>query len=160
MKKKHLVFAATIIVVVAALLLNNTQYLTLTDAETGEVYMKWKADEVSTFEVEFIHSVNLTPVADIYELNDTHIILSATRYRGFGAGVPTQLEGEQKLTYDNEGNMIITGYGMQLQSVNYIVGTVYDHFLTINEEEPINLTELCGKNTHITFRVQSYNFLQ
>ncbi len=153
MKKFRMIFAATIIIIVAALLLVKPTYLVLKNTDTGEVYEKWKISEISTFEVEFIHSVNKTPVADIYEVKDNTIILSATRYRGFGAGVPTSLEGHQVLEFDDEGNMIITGYDLTLPKVSYVVGTVYDHILTINETTSINLTQFCGKNSHVTFEI-------
>ncbi|MBR6801132.1 MAG: DUF1850 domain-containing protein [Eubacteriaceae bacterium] len=149
-----MIFAATIILIVAALLLVSPTYLVLKNTDTGEIYEKWKLSEISTFEVEFIHSVNKTPVADIYEIRQKEIILSATRYRGFGAGVPTAIEGDQVLEYDNEGNMIITGYNVTLPSVSYVVGTVYDHILTINETTSINLTQTCGKNSHVTFIIE------
>lgn len=148
-----MIFAATVIIVAALLLIRPT-YLILSNTETGEIYEKWRISEVTTFEVEFIHSVNKTPVADIYETKDSTITLTATRYRGFGAGVPTTLEDGQKLEYDNMGNMIITGYDMALPKVSYVVGTVYDHILTINNEKTINLTQLCGKNSHVTFEIR------
>ena len=154
MKKNKIILAATMLIFVAALLLSRNSYLVLSDTDTGKIYQKFGTDEVVTFEIEFIHSVNKTPVADIYTIEDETIILSATRYRGFGAGVPTELEGEQVLTYDNEGNMIITGYNLRLDNVHYIVGTVYDHILKINEKETINLTQLCGKNANVTFEVK------
>lgn len=154
MKKFKMIFAATVIFIVAALLLTTPSYLVLKNSETGEIYEKWHLSDVEVFEVEFVHSVNKTPVADIYEIKDRTIILSATRYRGFGAGVPTTLESEQKLEYDDEGNMIITGYNVPLPKVSYVVGTVYDHILTINETKSINLTQTCGKNAHVTFEIQ------
>ncbi len=154
MKKFKMIFAATIITIVAALLLAKPAYLVVKNSDSGEIYDKWKISGIDTFEVEFIHSVNLSEVADIYDIKDETIMLSSTRYRAFGAGVPTTLEGEQYLYYDDEGNMIISGYDVVLPEVSYVVGTVYDHILTINETQSINLTQLCGKNSHITFEIE------
>ena len=43
--------------------------------------------------------------------------------------------------------------GTSFNDVNYIVGTISDHILFINNEI-ISLKDLCGKNAHITIRWQ------
>jgi hypothetical protein len=62
------------------------------------------------------------------------------------------LEEGQKLIRDGDA-MIITGYTRTFVSLDYIVGTVSDHVLFINDEQ-ISLREMCGRNAHVAFRVK------
>ncbi|WP_343281861.1 hypothetical protein, partial [Ligaoa zhengdingensis] len=41
--------------------------LVLCSADTGRVYRTWDAYDGMTFSVEFVHSVNKSPVCDIFE---------------------------------------------------------------------------------------------
>ena len=104
------------------------------------------------FSVEFIHSVNQTPLRDTYIIENGEIRAHSTLYRSFGAGVQTALEGDQKMTFDEEGNMIITGFDITYDPLRYIVGTVSDHILTLDGEE-ISLRNMCGRNARVVFEV-------
>ncbi len=124
--------------------------LVLFNADTGNRYAALNISEGDEFSVTFIHSVNKSPVSDVYEIRDGKIFLTGTVYYGFGAGVPTDLEPGQTLDYGDEGEMIISGMDTEMADLSYIVGTVYDHILTLNGEE-YNLTQLCGKNSVVAF---------
>ena len=147
--KKKLIAAAVIMVIItaAAFAINalSREYLVLYDSDTGARYITEKAEEDLMFSVEFIHSVNQTPVRDTYIIENGEIRAYSTLYRSFGAGVQTALEGNQKMTYDEDGNMIITGFDITYDPLRYIVGTVSDHILTLKGEE-ISLRDLCGRN--------------
>ena len=74
-------------------------------------------------------------------------------YAAFGAGVQSELEEGQTLEYDEKGNIVVSGFDTPFPKVTYVVGTVSDHLLCI-EGESISLTELCGKNAHVTFELR------
>lgn len=154
--KKSLIVAAVLMIIItaAAVLIANlsTEYLVLYNSETGERYLTEKAEDGLMFSVEFVHSVNQTPVRDTFILENGEIRAHSTLYRSFGAGVQTALEGDQKMTYDEEGNMIITGYDITYDPLRYIVGTVSDHILTIGGEE-ISLRDTCGRKADVAFEV-------
>ncbi len=156
--KKKLITAAVIMVVItaAAIALNmlSAEYLVLYDSDTGETYITQKAEEGLMFSVEFVHSVNQTPVNDTYIIENGKIRAYSTTYRSFGAGVQTALEGDQKMTYDENGNMVITGFDITYDPLRYIVGTVSDHILTLNGEE-ISLRNMCGRNARVVFEICS-----
>ena len=124
--------------------------LILYDRDTGHKYAEYAMEEGGSFSVTFVHSVNKSPVSDVYEIRDGKIFLTGTVYYGFGAGVPTDLSPGQTLSYGANGEMIIDGMDTEMKDLIYIVGTVYDHILHVNGEE-INLTELCGKNSAVAF---------
>lgn len=128
----------------------SAKYLVLYNADTGERYIAEKAEEGMMFSVEFIHSVNKTPVKDTFIIENGEIRAYSTTYRSFGAGVQTALEGGQKMTYDEQGNMIITGFDITYDPLRYCVGTVSDHILTLGGEE-ISLRNMCGRSERVVF---------
>ena len=127
--------------------------LAVYDRESGKTYRTFEVSEGSEFSVEFIHSVNKSPVIDVFVIRDGKIVSDRTIYSAFGAGVQTEIEEGQTLEYDENGNMVVSGFNIVFPEVKYIVGTVSDHILRI-EGESISLTELCGKNAHIAFKLR------
>ena len=127
--------------------------LAVYDRETGKTYRTFEVSEGSEFSVEFIHSVNKSPVIDVFVIRDGKIVADRTIYSAFGAGVQPEIEEGQTLEYDENGNKVVSGFNIVFPEVKYIVGTVSDHILRI-EGESISLTELCGKNAHIAFKLR------
>ena len=110
-------------------------------------------EEGGTFSVTFIHSVNQYPLTDYYEIHDKAIFVEATKYEAFGAGVQTELNPGETMTYTEDGAMLITGIHQKRNGVTYLVGTVYDNTLTIGGEE-ISLRDLCGRNAKVSFHYE------
>ena len=135
--------------------------LVLEDVRSGETIAAYPMKTGDQFSIGFIHSVNKSPVTDYYELRSDGIYVVKTVYYGFGAGVQTQLGKGQKLTYGDDGSMIITGFDRKMDDLVYCVGTVSDHVLTLlkngnvflrgfpTEKESISLRGLCGRNAII-----------
>ena len=137
-----------------ATLCSGRRYLTLRD-QSGRLYARYPMEEGGTFAVTFIHSVNQYPLTDYYEIHDKTIYVEATKYEAFGAGVQTELNPGEVLTYTDDGAMLITGIHQDRTGVSYLVGTVYDHVLTVNGTE-ISLRDLCGRNAKVIF---NYEFM-
>ncbi len=154
--KKRLIAAAVLMIIITAaafvISMLSAEYLVLYDSDTGKTYITQKAEDGLMFSVEFVHSVNQTPVKDTYIIENGEIRAFSTTYRSFGAGVQTALEGNQKMTYDSDGNMIITGFDITYDPLRYIVGTVSDHILTFEGEE-ISLRDMCGRNARVVFEI-------
>lgn len=159
MRKTVVTAVAALAVTAAAFLIAayfvraGSERLVLYDTESGEVYRKFRVTEGTEFSVEFIHSVNQSPVKDVFVIRGGEIVADRTVYAAFGAGVQTTLEEGQTLEYDSAGNMVVSGFGTVFPEVKYIVGTVYDHVLSI-EGESISLTDLCGRNAHVAFALR------
>ena len=150
--------AAIILIIAATFFLSFFRpghYLTVRDRDTGETYARYPMGEGDRFSIEFKHSVNLSPVIDIYEIQGGDIYVEETVYYHFGAGVQTQLNEGEILSYGEDGSMIVSNIPQKRNDVQYIVGTLYDHILTVNEQQ-VNLRQLCGKNTKVRF---NYEFL-
>lgn len=159
-RKKLIIAAAAIalLAVAAAFLLHSRSgwYLTLRNAQTGELYARYAMSEDQWFSVQFIHSVNKSPLTDCYQIKDKAIYVEKTVYYGFGAGVQTEIEPGQQLTFGEDGSMIVSGFEKKMDDLLYIVGTVSDHILVVNEGEPISLRDLCGRNSLVRFTYEHF----
>lgn len=140
------VLAAAVILIVS---IKNSDTLVIRNAETGEIFARYDCPDGTQFEVEFLHSVNKSPVIDVFEASDGILRVKEARYYTFGAGMPTEADQPTwEFSYAEDGAIVITGITYTYDRLNYIVGTVHDHYLTIRGEQ-INLRELCGRNTKI-----------
>lgn len=149
--------AAVMVVIIAAILgfsLRSGDYLVLRNGDTDEEIARFRVSEGDEFSVTFIHSVNQYPLTDVYQIRDHKIYVVRTIYNNFGAGVQTEIEEGQKLEINENGEMVVSGFDMEMPWLSYIVGTVSDHVLTLHGEE-ISLRELCGKNSKVKFSCES-----
>ena len=129
--------------------------LVLENVKEGTQIAAYDLKVGDTFSIGFVHSVNKSPVTDYYELREDGIYVVKTVYYGFGAGVQTELEEGQTLTYGEDGSMIITGFDKKMEDLIYFVGTVSDHTMVIREgtedEQQVSLRDLCGRNAMVRF---------
>lgn len=151
---KRLLTGITAAVLIAAVILLisltfSGTYLVLEDDETGEIYKKIPVKDLDEFEITFTHSVNKSPVTDIYQIRSGDIYLTGNIYYNFGAGVPTEIYDGQSLTYGENGEMIISDMDTLMPHLVYVIGTVTDYYLSVNDGEKICLQELYGTNKHI-----------
>jgi len=143
---------------------SKTGVLEIRDTDTGKLLGKWQLNEHEEFAIEFIHSVNKSPVRESFKIENGMIRLMSVRFYSYGAGIQSDLgEGQ---TLSREGDvMIISGYNTSFNELNIITGTESNHILFINNEiinnEVINngvisLHELSKKtdklNKHITIQ--------
>jgi hypothetical protein len=126
--------------------------LEITASASGKAYGRWPLDEGGEFAIEFIHSVNQSPVREAFKAAGKEIRPVSVRFYSYGAGMQAELEEGQTLSRDN-GALVISGFSRAFAELNYIVGTVSDHLLFINGET-VSLRDLCGKNAHITLRIK------
>ncbi|MBQ2830277.1 MAG: DUF1850 domain-containing protein [Oscillospiraceae bacterium] len=128
-------------------------HLVLHDVERGGVFAAYPMEEGDSFSVEFIHSVNKSPVVDVYRIFEGEIFVEETIYYHFGAGVQTELNEGETLTYGEDGSMIVGNIHQNREGMVYRVGTVSDHILTIGQTQ-ISLRDLCGKNAAVRFNYE------
>lgn len=157
-KSSKMILIAAALIVAAAIVIflfyGCPRKLELCNSQTGEVYATYPIKDGDRFSIEFIHSVNKTPVRDIYEVRDGNdIYVVETDYYDFNAGVQTELNPGETLTYSDDGAMQIKDIDKLLPNLTYVVGTVSDHTLRIGNEE-ISLRNLCGKNSSVTLSVK------
>ena len=110
-KARFFTAAAIITAIIAAVLaytFRSGDCLVLRNGDTNEELARFRVKEGDEFSVTFIHSVNQYPLTDVYQIRDHKIYVVRTIYNNFGAGVQTELEDGQTLTYDENGEMVIS----------------------------------------------------
>ena len=133
---------------------NEKQRLYLFNDNNNFLLDIYEFDDKKEFSIQFIHSVNNSPVIDYYTIDDNNnIIITQTTYYGFGAGVQTELNNNEKIKYGNNGEMTVTNINKIISPLVYIVGTVSHHTMNINNNSII-LDEKYGRNTHIRFEIK------
>ena len=135
---------------------SDSPVLEIRDTDSGRIYGRWPLEEGEEFAVEFVHSVNQSPVREIFVNEGGEMRLRALRFYSFGAGMPFDFDVSGGRTLElrhDEGAMMITGFSVSFRGLNYIVGTVSDHLLLINGKM-VSLRDLCGRNAHITMRIR------
>lgn len=155
MKKRVVCLGLTLLLLLNAALVtalgNQGWYLVLRSADTGQTYGRYPMAEGDWFSVGFVHSVNKSPVIDCYQIKHHSIYVEKTIYYNFGAGVQTELEGNETLSYGEDGAMIVSGFDREMPDLTYFVGTVSDHTLIVNNGEEISLRNLCGRSSKVRF---------
>lgn len=119
------------------------------------IIKEFPIDKDGYFSIEFNHSVNMSPVIDYYNFNDKNeIYVYKTIYYNYGAGVESELEGDEVLNYGEDGSMIIENINKKIEPLTYYLSNIYDHKLRINDGEEISLWEMCGKNIVIRIEIK------
>lgn len=107
------------------------------------------------FYVKFTHSVNMSPVIDYYKFNkDNEIYVYKTVYYNYGAGVETELENNETLSYGPDGSMIIENIDKKIGPLTYYLSDIFDHKLSIAGKDEISLWDICGKNILINIVIK------
>ena len=148
--------AVSVTVAAAVFFYCRAGWFTLRNADTGELYQRYLVHDGDEFSIGFIHSVNKSPLTDYYEFRGHEIYVVKTVYYGFGAGVQTELEEGQHLEYGDDGSMIITGFDRKIPDLIYIVGTISDHTMVLNNGEAISLRDLCGRGSMVRFSYEPF----
>lgn len=159
-KKKKYIIAATIFIaaaIIAVIMLFAASPCLVLRGKDGREFAAIPFEGEQRFAVSFIHSVNKTQVKEGYYIRDNKIILDYCLYYGFGAGVATEKPQNGSLEFMPDGSMLMTGFEQEISSLSYIVGTVSDHILYINDGE-LSLRELCGRNSMVKFSVEKRLF--
>ena len=156
-RKLSTVAAAVMIFITAAAFLPGCSpggtSLVLSNADSGQVYATYPVENGDTFAVEFIHSVNKSPVRDVYEIREGEIWNTQCIYYGFGAGVEEELGEGETLSYGENGEMIISNIEKKIDNMVIVVGTISDHSLYLGDET-ISLRDLCGRSSKVLFSCQ------
>ncbi|MGE4284112.1 MAG: DUF1850 domain-containing protein [Clostridia bacterium] len=125
----------------------------LIEEKTGKVLYYTDIKPYDTFTVTYTHSVNKSPVDDVFEIQpDYSIMVKKTIYRSFGAGVPYEIDKGQVLNiYDDR--MEIDNINLPLEKYLLFVGTIAEHKLMIHEQE-IYLDQLTQPQQTVRFEVR------
>ena len=156
------VFNAIVIITMALLFLSScnlnkveNKKLILYNYNSGDEIASFPLKNGDYFYIKFTHSVNMSPVIDYYKFNDKNeIFVYKTIYYNYGAGVETELENDETISYGTDGSMIIENINKKIDPLVYYLSDIYDHKLSINDNDEISLWDVCGKNILINIVIK------
>ena len=127
------ILAAAAIILLFVLSFFQYQYLYVSDMRTNDYLKAWRLKDGDTFTVKYTHSVQLTPVWEVYEIRDGCIFLTETVFQSFGAGLPSTSPYDFEIT---DQGFRLYNIDMKITDLIYRVGAVRaNHSLIINGKE-------------------------
>ena len=112
---------------------NEQLTLIISDQETGEEYKRTTIHAEDEFTVQWVHSVEKTLWQETLTVNkEGEIVLTETRFRSFGAGVPNEKNGS---VYFDDGFLVMT----DLEEVKDDYQWIHSHhteFTILKNDEP------------------------
>lgn len=131
--------------------------LIASDMRTEEYLKAWRLGSDSAFTVKYTHSVQLTPVWEIYEARDGEIILKETIFQSFGAGLPSTSPYDFEII---EQGFRLYNIDMKITDLTYRVGAVRaDHKLIIGENQ-YPFLDFGEPGQGIKFETQKMSFIK
>ena len=118
--------------------------LVLQDVETGQIYKRFHLGKDGRFAVTFIDSVSKTPYTDYYQVGPEGILSVGARYYEYGAGVPATVHEDSEIEYADDGAVVVSGPGREMDRVVYFIGSVSDLVLGVQGEKH-GLTYITGE---------------
>ncbi|MCL2699239.1 MAG: DUF1850 domain-containing protein [Defluviitaleaceae bacterium] len=160
-KRGQIILAGVVVSALAILIftafLTRGYCLTLRNDQTGALLLSRHINDGDVFSVGYIHSVNKSPVTEIYQIRQGKLTLIAVEFETFGAGMPTEPEHGQTLIYLPGGGMRIEGFDRAMDDLRYIIGYTTNHTLALGAEQ-IALDALDSAGQTIRFSVIRKSF--
>lgn len=123
--------------------------LVVADAETGERLLEVPVAEGSTVALNYTHSVEKTPVLDVYEVNGTELEMVRMEFHSFGAGLPSRAD----VNVTDEGTFVFDPDG-SYDHIYVKPGEIAGHELLVDDRryDLVALSEARSVNLYVTNR--------
>ena len=153
MSPARLFLVAVLVVCTAFLTIPFHLRLIVSSADTEEMLLSLPVEENEMIRIGFVHSVNLSPVEDRYEVRGSELVLRSTLFKTYGAGIPILDDGLGTAFGSTPEGFEITGIDLPRTQIPIQLQTVPDHTLYYRQT-PIRLLELAGPGSlvHIGIR--------
>ena len=152
--KSAVIIMSIMSLLAAILFIPVSRQFVVADESSGEILLSTAVEPGDVFGMKYIHSVNKSPIEDVFEiLDDNSIMLKKTIFRSFGAGVPYELEEGQLLDVRDD-RIEISNINRQIDSYLLKVGTIAEHTLCINDLE-IRMDSLTRPKRTVRLEVRS-----
>lgn len=144
LKKKYTILIIIIIIVIIIFFSLSVYTLELRSFSDGEVIFKRKVQPGNKFTLKYTHSVSLTPVWEIFIIDDNYqIVLIETDFLDHGAGLPYAAFGQEKFINEEGKFKIINMHRIIPTPFYYRIGAIRENIFYFKDKE-INLSSLVG----------------
>ena len=148
----HRVYALFLVAVLIAAGLFPVPILEIRDTRQGKTVFAQRVSPGESFSLEFIHSVEKSPVKDFFRVDDDYrIVLYETAFRSLNTGLPATLSEGERLSRTAQGYRLSIPDRV-IPDIRLWVDRQYAGALTIGARR-IPLADLAG-NTLLQFKVR------
>jgi len=102
--------------------------------------------EGQRFSIQYLHSVNRSPVIDTIERTGETLTVRSSLFRTYGAGIPILDDGVGRAYTETAEGFLLTGIDAPHEEIALITGTYADHRLLYGNDEFI-LKRTFGEQT-------------
>lgn len=150
-KKSASILTISFIVAMIILYIIEIPVLFLTNQNTGEVLFLDRATPSTCFEVRWMHSVELLPWEEHFEVDEAYnIILASTRFKAYGAGVP---DYGGKKTIIKDGYIQYIDINLKMPNLIYGISGFAKHTFIYKERE-IPLYKIVEDGTPVKLQIK------
>ena len=103
----------------------------------GETLLSVPVEENTTVTVAYTHSVEKTPVRDVYAVRGGDLVMTRMEFESFGAGLPSTVDVER----DADGSFVYYPHNRRTEELIVATSPVAGHELVVDGER-YNLVEL------------------
>jgi len=119
----------------------------------GNLLFAWTINEGERFEVGFIHSLNLSPIVDVFEWTEEGIFLRESRFLTLGGGTPTPADFPGSELHHTEEGFLLTGIDVAFGAFSILTQEIPNHRISFEGRE-LFLLELVGSGESVTIDVR------
>lgn len=123
--------------------------LQVVDIKNDRVVLEFPFRQGEDLTLEYTHSVQLTPVREIFRVQDGQLVLVETVYESLGVGLPYGAEGNFE---NREGKFFLRGLSRHFSRVSLWVSPIPAQRLKVKGRE-FPLLDLVGPDTLVEIRV-------
>lgn len=153
MKRLSLLFVACLLVAavagVGAVSNGDERVLIVEDAATGERLLTTPVEEGTRVALNYTHSVEKTPVLDVYAVNGTKLEMVRMEFHSYGAGLPARAD----INVTENGTFVFDPEG-SYDHVYVKPGRVAKHHLAVGERtyDLVALSDARSVKVYVVFR--------
>ena len=103
----------------------------------GETLLSVPVEENTTVTVAYTHSVEKTPVRDVYAVREGDLVMTRMEFESFGAGLPSTVDVER----DADGSFVYYPHNQRTEELVVATSPVAGHELVVDGER-YDLVEL------------------
>lgn len=131
--------------------------LLATDFKTKDYIKSWKIKDGDSFTVEYTHSVQLTPVSEIYTIDKNNIILSESYFQSYGAGLPSTTPYKFEIT---EEGFRIYEINETMEYLIYRTGAERANHKLILRNKEYNFLEFTEPRVGVEFNIKNISIIR
>lgn len=123
------------------------------EADDGTELLSVPVEENSTVVLAYTHSVEKTPVRDVYAVRDGQLVMTRTEFRSFGAGLPSHADVERT----DDGGYLYRPPAEPRDELHVATGRVAGHELVVDDTkyDLVELADAGSVRVSVTTRIRT-----